>query len=192
MHAFQLVKMDDFATRLREWLTESCGQLPEDISVHRFLLAVVHRASLCFMHGSEALWGQLDGIRPSCGCLSAWRVCGPDQLSGNEPQLLELSVEAGEAPGDAMLRSSLRNDVILRLACRNVHCLAPIDRTKSVFRSIWAQAKEGGTCRSDHADRPHGGDQVSGSFRPAPRCAAQFMRQGRRRWSGEWTHRQGG
>lgn len=44
----------------------------------------------------------------------------PHQLSGKDPQMLELSIEAGEPLGDALVLSSLRNDVMIALGMQEL------------------------------------------------------------------------
>ena len=43
-HALELATMDDFASRVRDWLTGAYGGLPPQIDAHRFLVELCHHA----------------------------------------------------------------------------------------------------------------------------------------------------
>lgn len=44
LHALQLAKMDEFATRVRDWLTQAYGPLPANIDTSRFVLELAEHA----------------------------------------------------------------------------------------------------------------------------------------------------
>lgn len=53
LHALQLAKMDEFATRVRDWLTQAYGPLPTNISATRFVLELADHAKTRFGLRSE-------------------------------------------------------------------------------------------------------------------------------------------